>query len=118
MWSGEDGIVEDLDFVQDKYQISLVQLGLLSEEEARCVFGEINDLLKVHRSLRDALSGLRDAAGITRSVGETLVNWVRVGTYAYYELWENDYTLTHSQLKHTFLIHYLVKDNIVYSLMA
>jgi hypothetical protein len=76
MWSGEDGIVEDLDFVQDKYQISLVQLNLLSEDEARCVFGEINDLLKVHRSLRDALSDLRDAAGITRSVGETLVNWI------------------------------------------
>jgi len=96
MWSGEDGIVEDLDFVQDKYQISLVQLNLLSEEEARCVFGEINDLLKVHRSLRDALSGLRDAFGITRSVGETLVNWVRVGNYAYYGLWLNDYTLTHT----------------------
>jgi hypothetical protein len=84
--------VEDLEFVQHKYQTSLVQLHLLSEEEARCVFGEIDDLLKVHRSLRDNLSGLRDAAGITRSVGETLLNWVRFGNYTYSGLYENNYT--------------------------
>lgn len=70
-------MVEDLEFMQDKYQSSLVQLHLLSEEEAQCVFGEIDDLLRVHRSLRDSLTGLRDSAGITKSVGKTLLNWVR-----------------------------------------
>lgn len=76
LWSGEDGMVEDLQFIQDKYQSSLVQLNLLSEEEAQCVFGEIDDLLRVHRSLRDSLAGLRDSAGITESVGKTLMNWI------------------------------------------
>jgi hypothetical protein len=77
LWSGEDGIVEDLEFVQDRYQRSMVQLHLLSEEEARCVFGEIDNLLKIHCSLRDNLVSLRDSAGITERVGETLLNWVR-----------------------------------------
>lgn len=76
MWSGEDGIVEDLEFVQDKYQSSMVQLHLLSEEEAKCVFGETDNLLKIHRSLRDNLVSLRDSAGITAGVGKTLMNWV------------------------------------------
>ncbi|XP_021925849.1 neuroepithelial cell-transforming gene 1 protein-like isoform X2 [Zootermopsis nevadensis] len=76
LWSGEDGIVEDLEFVQDKYQSSMMQLHLLSEEEAQCVFGGIDNLLKIHRSLRDNLVSLRNSAGITESVGKTLLNWI------------------------------------------
>jgi hypothetical protein len=95
--------VEDLEFIQDKYRTSLVQLHLLSQEEARCVFGEMDDLLKVHRSLRDNLSGLRDSAGITRNVGETLLNWVSVGNYAHNGLCENNCTLTQ-----TIEAHFLV----------
>lgn len=54
-----------------------MQLHLLSEEEAQCVFGGIDNLLKIHRSLRDNLVSLRNSAGITESVGKTLLNWVR-----------------------------------------
>jgi hypothetical protein len=70
-------MVEDLGFIQDKYQSSLVQHHLLSEEEAQCVFGEIDNLLRVHRSLRDSLAGLRDSAGVTESIGKVLLKWVR-----------------------------------------
>jgi hypothetical protein len=70
-------MVEDLEFIQDKYQSSLVQHHLLSEEEAQFIFGEIDDLLRVHRSLRNSLAGLRDSAGITEGVGKVLLNWVR-----------------------------------------
>jgi hypothetical protein len=74
-----------------------VRLKLLSEEEARCAFGEIDDLLEAHRSLRDNLSGLRDLSGITRSVGETLLKWVSFGNYAYYGMYGNILYLTKTE---------------------
>ncbi|XP_069695170.1 rho guanine nucleotide exchange factor 3-like isoform X2 [Periplaneta americana] len=76
LWSGEDGLVEDLEFVQAMYKNALIQLHMLTEEEARCIFGELDDLINVHRFLRDNLADLRDSAGVTECVGKTLLNWV------------------------------------------
>lgn len=74
--AGEENIVEDLELLLSTYRNSLLQLNILTEDEVRCIFGDLEPILNSHRRLRNELQALRDSDGVTVSIGDTLVAWI------------------------------------------
>lgn len=58
LYMGEVGMVLDLELVTNTYRSSLLQLNILSQQEIDIIFGDLNELLVLHSTLRDKLQVL------------------------------------------------------------
>lgn len=77
-------MVQDLELVKTTYRSSLLQLNILTEQEAECMFGDLDQLLRLHAQLRDNLAALRDPSGVVKAIGQVLLHWVSaLDAYSY-----------------------------------
>lgn len=85
LYKSEVDLIEDLEMIKSAYRDSLKKLGLLTDNEAVQIFGQIDGLIPLHQDLVEALKDQRLPDGTTENVGQVLVKWVpQLQLYASY----------------------------------
>ncbi|CAL1541779.1 unnamed protein product [Lymnaea stagnalis] len=75
LFQGERDMVEDLVNVTKLYRDSLITLGLMSQADVNTLFGNIDQLIPVHRDLLTRLQQQRKSDGTTHNVGRQIFEW-------------------------------------------
>ncbi|GFO32635.1 neuroepithelial cell-transforming gene 1 protein [Plakobranchus ocellatus] len=75
LYQGERDMLEDLTNITKFYRDPLLKLGLISQEEARMFFGNIDSLIPVHEELINRLREQRKPDGRTENIGQHIHDW-------------------------------------------
>ncbi|KAI8764256.1 rho guanine nucleotide exchange factor 3 [Biomphalaria glabrata] len=75
LYQGEKDMLEDLANVAKLYRDTLVTLGLMTASDVCTLFGNIDNLIPVHRDLLDRLEAQRKPDGTSMSVGKEILEW-------------------------------------------
>ncbi|XP_065581612.1 rho guanine nucleotide exchange factor 3-like [Artemia franciscana] len=75
LYQGEVDLVDDLRMIMHTYHDSLLSLGIITQADAKAIFGDLLDIILVHQELIDDLRATKDSNDVFCSVGYCLSNW-------------------------------------------
>lgn len=76
LYCGENVLLNELYILKNFYYEPMLSTEIFTSEELFILFGDLTNLIEIHRNLRDELLKLRDKSGFTKTVGPTLLIWV------------------------------------------
>ncbi|EFN69826.1 Rho guanine nucleotide exchange factor 3 [Camponotus floridanus] len=76
LYCGENVLLNELYILKNFYYEPMLSTEIFTSEELFILFGDLTNLIEIHRNLRDELLKLRDKSGFTKTVGPTLLNWL------------------------------------------
>jgi len=77
LYNGEDDLVEDLNLVRRTYADSMIHLNIIKPDDEQLVFGHLNALTPLHKSLHQGLKKVQCRDGFWFEVGQVVLNWAK-----------------------------------------